>query len=252
LDASRNAERSGLAVGALAAAAALAVHSLVDFNLRLPANALVFACLLGLAAAPREERAGHGGRTMAAALVGLALLLAVGSAWRAWGALRLQRALTTTAPQQQIASLDALLRGHSYLAEGRRARALAWRDWPAAPPGSRLARLLRAERDLRDAIALRPRWGEAWADLGSTLAARGDQPGADAALAQAVALDPTHLGIGAARAEFLARSAGTHAALEELKRLRDANPDWPSAQALVLARRWTREPVLLQALERAR
>ena len=58
--------RKSIAVGAAGAVAALAVHSLFDFNLRLPANALVFASLLGLAAAPREPARRIGGRALPA------------------------------------------------------------------------------------------------------------------------------------------------------------------------------------------
>lgn len=42
-----------LTLGALAAATALAVHSMVDFNLHVPANALVLAFVFGLLAQPR-------------------------------------------------------------------------------------------------------------------------------------------------------------------------------------------------------
>jgi hypothetical protein len=248
---SRDAERNGLAMGALAAAGALAVHSLFDFNLRLPANALVFASLVGLAAAPREDRPGLGGRRAASVVFVIAMVLAVAAAWRAAGAARLERALAVQSVPERIARLDAVVADHPYLVEAFRARGLAWRDWPGAPPDSFLARYLRAERDLRRAIELRPRWAEPRADLAFVLAARGNRAAAEAMLAEAVALDPTHLGIGAARAEFLARTEGPAAAVEELKRLRVANPGWPAAAAITQARRWTKDPALLQALAAA-
>jgi tetratricopeptide (TPR) repeat protein len=179
------------------------------------------------------------------------MVLAVAAAWRAAGAARLERALAVQSVPERIARLDAVVADHPYLVEAFRARGLAWRDWPGAPPDSFLARYLRAERDLRRAIELRPRWAEPRADLAFVLAARGNRAAAEAMLAEAVALDPTHLGIGAARAEFLARTEGPAAAVGELKRLRVANPGWPAAAAITQARRWTKDPALLQALAAA-
>jgi hypothetical protein len=248
LRASRDASRNGLAMGALAAAGALAVHSLFDFNLRLPANALVFVSIVGLAAAPREDRPGLGGRRAASVVSVIGLVLAVGAAWRAAGAARLGRALAVPSVAERIARLDAVVADHPYLSEAFRARGLAWRDWPDAPRDSFLARHLRAERDLGRAIELRPHWAEPRADLAFVLAARGNRAGAEDMLVKAVALDPTHLGIGAARAEFTARTQGPPAAIEELKRLRQVNPGWPAAAAIAQARRWTKDPALLQAL----
>jgi hypothetical protein len=248
---SRDVARNGLALGALAAAGALLVHSLFDFNMRLPANALVFASLLGLAAAPREELPGWGGRRVSLAMGAIALVLATAAGWRALGAFQLDRALAAGSAPARILALDAVLARHPYLDEGFRARGVSWRDWAAAGPGSELARLMRAERDLGRAVALRPRWGEAWSDLGWTLYARGDPARAGDAFARAVALDPTHLGIGATRASFLARTSGPAAGVEELRRLRAANPQWAAAAAAALARRWTQDPALLGALARA-
>ena len=248
---SRDAARNGLAVGALAAVGALLVHSLVDFNLRLPANALVFTSLLGLASAPREELPALGGRKTSFAVCIVAMGLALAASWHAAGAVRLDRALAASDASARIAALDTVLAEHPYLSEGFRARGLAWRDWPHAAAEGGLGRLMRAERDLRRALALRPRWGEAWADLGWVLYARGDRDGAGQSLARAAALDPTHLGIGQVRAEFFARTAGAPAAVEELRRLRGANPLWSTAHAVALARRWTTDPALLGGLDLA-
>jgi tetratricopeptide (TPR) repeat protein len=249
---SRDVARNSLAAGALAAVGALLVHSLFDFNLRLPANALVFASLLGLAAAPREELPGWGGRKASLAVGAMALLLSAAAGWRALGALQLERALSASAAPARIAALDAVLARHATLDAGFRARGLAWRDWPDRAAGAALPRRMRAERDLRQALELRPRWGEVWSELGWTLFVGGDSARAGEAFTQAVALDPTHLGIGAARAEFLARTSGPAAGVEELKRLRAANPQWPAASATALARRWTQDRALLDALDRAR
>jgi len=197
--------RKSIAVGAAGAVAALAVHSLFDFNLRLPANALVFASLLGLAASPREPSRRVGGRVLPA-VVALGLIsLGVASAWRAAGAVAFERSLRDRDPQMQLAALDPVLDRHPYLAEAYRARALAWRDLAIGHLDFAAPRLDRAERDLTSALRLRPAWGEAWADLGWTRWMRGDLTGARAAMDRAVSLDRTHPHIARAHAQLLAR-----------------------------------------------
>src|SRR6185436_18357198 len=47
--------RKGMAIGAIAGAIALVLHSFLDFNLRVPSNALLFVVLLGLASAPHQD-----------------------------------------------------------------------------------------------------------------------------------------------------------------------------------------------------
>ncbi len=57
----RGLERSWVVAGAWGAAAAMAMHSLVDFNLYIPGNVVVLAWILGVATAPamtEEQRAG--------------------------------------------------------------------------------------------------------------------------------------------------------------------------------------------------
>ena len=197
--------RKAIAVGAAGAAAALAVHSLFDFNLRLPANALVFASLLGLAASPREGDGRVGARVVPALAAAVLVALGAAAAWRAAGAVALDRARRDRDPQVLVAALDPVLRRHPYLAEAYRARALAWRELAVGRLGFAGARLERAERDLDAALRLRPSWGEAWADLGWTRWMRGDLPGARAAMERALTLDPTHPHIARSHAQLLAR-----------------------------------------------
>ena len=197
--------RKSIVVGALSAVAALAVHSLVDFNLRLPANALAGATLLGVAGSPRDERPALLRGRLAPALASLILLVLAGAAaWRAQGAQGLKRALAQPAGDRRMAALDGVLKVHPYLPEGWRLRGIGWRDrgWGGAE-----TYLLWAESDLKRALWLRPRWGEAWGDLGWTRLALGDVEGARSAFNQATQLDPTHVGLRRARADFLARAS---------------------------------------------
>jgi Flp pilus assembly protein TadD len=125
--------------------------------------------------------------------------------WRAAGAVALDRALGDGDPQMRVAALDGVLRRHPYLAEGYRARALAWRDLALGRREFAFSRLERAERDGSAAVRLRPAWGEAWADLAWTRWMRGELSGARAAMDRAASLDPTHPHIARSRADLLAR-----------------------------------------------
>jgi tetratricopeptide (TPR) repeat protein len=191
-----------LTLGAAAGVGALLVHSLFDFNLRLPANALAFVLLIALAAAPHGTNASLGGRRTAVIAGALFAVAAAAAAWRAHGAMLLARSLDAP-PSRRIAALDVVAGQHPYLAVAFRERALAWRRLAAGRPG---ARLQRAVRDLERALEIRPLWAEARADLAWTLFAAGDHGAAARDFAQAVRLDPTHRGISLAHAEFLARS----------------------------------------------
>jgi hypothetical protein len=245
----RDPQRNGLAIAGAAAAGALMVHSLFDFNLRLPANALVFAALCGLAAAPRgEPAAGGGGRASALAAL-LLLALCVLAGWRAAGAVALDHALAEPDAHRRIARLSAVRARHPYLPEAGYHRALAWRGLASRPQGWVESRLQRAEDDLRDALALRPRWAEAWGELGRVLQFRGRPAEARAAFDRAAALDPTHLHLGRARADFRAATEGPVAGVEELRRVRRHNPGWPLAEAREDAARWSSDAALRARLE---
>ena len=248
LTASRDQFRNAFALAAAGGGATLLVHSLLDFNLRLPANALVFAALAGLAASPRTQGRTLGGRWLAGALALACVVFALGCAWRAVGARAGEQALGVRDPLRQQALLDRTLAAHPYAAELYRARAHVWRDLAYRPPGWNVTRLARAKADLQRALELRPRWGEAWADLGWVRAFQGDATGARAAMQAAVDLDPTHVDVGIAAADLLARQGDLEGAIERLRRLRGVHPGWTDAEARALATRWTRDPARLARL----
>ena len=197
--------RRGIALGALAGVMGLALHSLVDFNLHIPANALMFVGLLGLCVAPTAHGTlalADGAARWTTSLCVLSLfILSFGSGWRAWGAVALAQARLLTGAQARIARLGDVLRYHPYLSDAYRERARA-RMALAASRSLAPARLARADLDLRAALRLRPFWGEAWADRGWVLWLQGNWPEARAAFDRARALDPTHLGIGEAASQF--------------------------------------------------
>ena len=153
-----------MAIGALGGATALAFHSLLDFNLRVPSNALLFVVLLGLASAPHQEAAPprpikHPG------LVAVALTaLAAAAAWRAAGAVALDGSLSASDANLRVGRLDTTLRAHPYIAEAWRARGLAWRDLVSGKSPLDGLRLTRSVGDFDAALGLRPLWAPAWAD----------------------------------------------------------------------------------------
>jgi len=243
---SRDRFRNALALAAAGSAATLLVHSLIDFNLRLPANALVFSALAGLAAAPRTDAGSFGGRSLSTAIGAGWFVLAVAAGWRTAGAVAEESGLRTRNPVQRVAVLTPAVSSHPYAAGMFRARAQAWRDLAWRPPAWDPLRLLRAENDLRRALDLRPRWGEAWADLAWLRAFQGDATNARDAMLKASALDPTHLGVGLATADLLWRQGDIDGAIDRLRRLKGVHPGWTPERARAIASQWTRDQRVLE------
>lgn len=242
--------RRGITTGALAGVAALLFHSFLDFNLRIPSNALVFASLLGLAAAGPTEAEVVGRRRLPLVLAALLAVLASASAWRARGTWELAQVAPDATASARVEALGSLLARHPYLAEAHHARGLAWRELASAPGGWRLDRLGRAETQLESALDLRPRWGVVIADLGWTRALAGRVAEAENDLRKAVTLDPGHVAIGLAQAEFLAARGRVGEAVEALERVRRASGYWPAQAARSVAEKWSKDPALLGRIGR--
>jgi len=227
--------KKALATGALSAVVALAAHSLVDFNLRIPSNALAFCALAGLASAPRDEPPPR----RAAVRRGVRILLAclgLAAGWRAWGAAELRSAQRTGTPQERLARLSATLSRHAYLAEAWRERAHL--RWSLARGGPEMVtyRLQGAVEDIGQTLSVRPHCSAAWADLGWLRYMQRDNARAEQAFERAITLDPANVGVGLARAEFFARTDRLDEAGQELRRVRSYNLDWPETAAEAAAR----------------
>jgi O-antigen ligase len=193
---------SALAAGALAAAVALAVHSLVDFNLRVPATALAFAACLAVASAERPGLPGSPPVARAAIAAGLAALgLAAGTAGVA--AAERARAGRLSDPLARVSALTRALAWNPLAVGIRRDRARALVQAASGP--LRDARLDRAAEDYRLVLEGRPRWAEAWYERAWVELARGDPDSARRAAVRAGELDPTSLPLAAARNALLAR-----------------------------------------------
>jgi len=161
-------ERSPLVLGAgrgaMAALAALAVHSAFDFDLRIPSNAALGALAVAMAVASVGGSARALGRGPAAAL--------------ALGALLLLASVLTLPERPWRAARE----------EARRAL--------AAPEGPvRTLRLLRAEAALVALLRARPGHAESWLMLAAVRRASGDPSTAAALARRALWLDPGRLGL---------------------------------------------------------
>jgi O-antigen ligase len=149
----------GIGMGATAGLVALAVHSAVDFNLRIPSNGALAALLAAAALGPAGVRARPLSRGGAASLaVATALLLAA----------------VARPPGQPW--LDA--------------REEAVQAAAASSPWTRVLRLERAEVDLVRVLRRRPAHAESWIMLAGVHAARGDGAAGAALARHALALDP--------------------------------------------------------------
>jgi O-antigen ligase len=154
----------GAGLGALAGLLALGVHGLVDFNLRIPSNAMLFTLLLSLALAASTAWRGTG-RLGSWAFV---LVLLAGVAAAAWP------------------------RGPTSLEPGRRDLATAY---GIADPEGRRLRLSRASAALTAAVRQRPVSAEGWLLLGWSRALLGEVQGSSLARYGA-SLDPERVELG--------------------------------------------------------
>jgi O-antigen ligase len=157
--------------GGLAALAALAAHSTVDFDLRLPSN----AALAALAAAAAASLAGARPRLLSRAACGALALVAL-----------VALAAAAREPGAPVAAAAAELRS----AAGSPSAAV------------RALRLARADSALESAIRRRPADAQAWLLLAYTRAARGEGVAAAALARHAETLDPRRPGMREAVGSF--------------------------------------------------
>jgi hypothetical protein len=242
-------DRSGrwLRAGALAGCATMLVHSLFDFGFRIPANALAFAILLGIATAGSSLDPVAGWQRRGAVL-GVIAVAATACTYRSFGAARERQAVSRSSPESRLDALQSLVDDHPYLDRARRQRGLAWMALSYSRGSYDPVRLERARTDLQTVVAMRPQWGEAVADLGWIEYYAGRTAEAHDLLGSASRLDPTHIGVGLGYAQALAWSGDTPGALGELARLRRANPGWARVSALAVASSWTQDPYMLSKI----
>lgn len=167
----------GIGTGALAALAALAAHSAVDFNLRIPSN----AALAALAAAAAAGAAGVRPRPLPRA----------GAAGLAAGALALLLAAASLPDRPWLAARQEAVQAVASVA-----------------PAVRRLRLERAEAALLRLLGRRPAQAESWLLLAGTRAALGDAASGAVLARHAAWLDPGRPGLAAAVDGLSAPGAG--------------------------------------------
>jgi O-antigen ligase len=157
----------GIGVGAVAALVALAVHSAVDFNLRIPSNAALAALVAAAAAGAAGVRPRPLGR---AGALGLAA-----------GALALLAATASRPDRPWLAAQQEVVQAAS-----------------AGAPAVRRLRLERAEAALVRVLDRRPAQAESWLLLAGARVALGDAASGAALARHAVWLDPERPGLAGA------------------------------------------------------
>ena len=153
-------DRSGrwLRAGALASCLTMLFHSLFDFGFRIPANALAFAVLLGIATAG-SAGAKQSTPLRCRAFIAFLGVLALGCAYRSIGASRERAALARTSPESRLDALQSLVNAHPYLFEARRQRGLAWMALAHSRGQHDTTRLQRAHAALQNCDHARPEGG---------------------------------------------------------------------------------------------
>ena len=190
-----------LNVGALAAVAAITLHSVVDFNLHIPANVLVLAFVFGTLAnsGTRQETDAHG--AFPGLMVGRCFLFAIATflglaVWRfAPGEYYAERARMAVRDRQPLAAIGFARKGlaferqnpllFSYLGRGQSLAAASWSD-----PNAKASFYRAALQSFESARRLAPLDKTYLLQLGFTYDALGRFTEAEWRFQQAMALDP--------------------------------------------------------------
>jgi O-antigen ligase len=235
----------GILLGATAGAFALLVHSLFDFNTRVPSNALMLAVLLGTLIGAKVGRKSYPAYPIGARLVASLLILglALTASWR-----------STTLGLSRHASWQA----DPFLAEpeefARVAAELAQaRDFAASNPQAAFKRgiLYQEEayrsvdaeryRDLRfaqarsafeEAVRMAPARGRYWFELAWTEGSLRHDAVADPVFAHALSLEPTWARLRANYALYLVSRGRMEEALEQIEIGRSLKPGISAHQAV--------------------
>jgi O-antigen ligase len=233
----------GVLHGAAAAAVALAVHGFVDFNFRIPSNALLFAVLLGVVAPAGAKLSWEVRRIPrhAAALVLAALTLAAAAhTLRLGGSDELNRRVNPllTRPDEFTSLIQALgnsraqvpsnpdtcyLLGRLYNEEAYRSREQA---------RYRELRLEQAGEAFRASLREAPARGRTWFELGWTEANLGRDEKADRLFPLALALEPHWANLRANYALYLVSRNRIDEALVQIEAARELEPGLSPLDAL--------------------
>jgi len=237
-------ERSrGVLHGAAAAAVALSVHGLVDFNFRIPSNALLFAVTLGVIAPAGAQLSWEGRRRVrqsaALVLAALALAGALRTLRLGWSDELNRRVNPLLARPEEFTSLiQALGKSRSavpgnpdtsYLL-GRLYNEEAYRSRDEA--AYRALRLEQAGDAFRESLRRAPARGRTWFELGWTEANAGRDPEADRLFSLALTLEPHWANLRANYALYLVSRGRIDEALLQIETARALEPGLAPLDAL--------------------
>jgi tetratricopeptide (TPR) repeat protein len=233
----------GVHAGAAAAAVALTLHGLVDFNFRIPSNALLFAVLLGVAAPAGATIAWEHRATVARAAAAALVVFTLGSAacaMRLGFSDELNRRVNPLLARPEefdtlIQELGAsrarvpsnpdtwYLLGRLYNEEAYRSR---------DETRYRELRLEQARRAFHESLRHGPARGRTWFELGWTEANLGEDAQADGLFARAVELEPHWANLRANYALYLVSRGRIDEALAQIEAARALVPGLTSLDAL--------------------
>ena len=190
-----------LNTGALGAVAAIALHSVVDFNLHIPANVLVLAFVFGTLANSGTERENDASGAFPGLMVGRCFLFGIAAilglaVWRfAPGEYYAERARMAVRDRQPLAAIGFARKGlafehqnpllFSYLGRGQSLAAASWSD-----PKAKASFYLAALQSFESAQRLAPLDKTYLLELAFTCDALGRFAEAEWRFQEAMALDP--------------------------------------------------------------
>jgi O-antigen ligase len=233
----------GVLHGLAAAAVALTVHGFVDFNFRIPSNALLFTVMLGALAPSGAKLSRPGGKAARLTAALLVIGLALGASLRAvrlGGSDELNRRVNPLLAQpDEFAPLIQALGSSrtrapsnpdtSYLL-GRLYNEEAYRSRDEAR--YRELRLEQAGAAFRESLRRAPARGRTWFELGWTEANLGRDEEADRLFSLALTLEPHWANLRANYALYLVSRGRIDEALLQIERARALEPGLSPLDAL--------------------
>ncbi len=243
LERERSESSRGVLHGLAAAAVALSVHGFVDFNFRIPSNALLFAVTLGALAPPGVKVSWNRGRLVRLVAALLVVALTLGASLRAlslgWSDELNRRVNPLLARPEEFTSLIQALgssKGRvpsnpdtTYLL-GRLYNEEAYRSRNEAR--YRELRLEQAGAAFRESLARAPARGRTWFELGWTEANLGRENEADCLFALALSLEPHWANLRANYALYLVSRGRIDDALVQIEAARALEPGLAPLDAL--------------------
>ncbi|MEO7934211.1 MAG: O-antigen ligase family protein [Chthoniobacterales bacterium] len=233
-----------LNIGALAAIAAILAHSVVDFNVHIPGNALVLAALFGMLANPptfrsrKVELSPHLALPFKLLIPVCAVAIAVDAAPHLRGEWYSEKARVALRDNRYLAAMRAAQLGlevektnpdlHYYLGESRRLLGNSW-----SSEAARASMNDAAHNAFMDSIRLFPQDEKVWVKLSQSLDMLGRHEEAFASLEKARELDPNLAALNTYYAAHFQIQGDNKKALEYYQKAQESELNRKSRDALL-------------------